>query len=210
MRDFGLLECFLSTFVICWLVDQSCVTSSELDQSLFFAVSDMVTYSRAQLLMLLPPFISPTGQRRRTYRGRRAGRRKRVRFASPCILAESDEPSVPAVIIGNRHALRRMSLNDVIPAAGTGFPNDVTQYGVIPNTTVIISIAHTYLGHPAFIRPCASPDSSPAVIPTVRAETRRDVIYIASDQHSPSAVPLHRTWSCLRPTSIDRTSTRHD
>ena len=167
-------------------------------------ISDMVTYSYAQLLALRPPFISLTGQHRRMHRGRRSGRRKRIRFASPSTLAESDEPFDPTVISSNRPDLRHTSLNDVKPAAGTGVPNDVIQHDATTDSTFIISSVHAYLGHPEFIRPCASPDSSPAFIPAVRAETRLDVIYVASNQHSPSVVPRHRTGSCLRPKSIDK------
>ena len=82
----------------------------------------MVTYSRAQLLTFRPPLISQAEQHRRTHRDRRAGKRKRIRFPSPSTLAESDDPSVPAVIIGNRPDLRRTSLDDIIPTAGTASP----------------------------------------------------------------------------------------
>ena len=75
---------------------------------------------------------------------------------------------------------------------------------MLPDSTVIISSAHACQGHPEGIRLCASPDSSPVVILAARAETRRDVINVVGDQHSASAVPRHRTGSCLRPTFIDK------
>ena len=125
-------------------------------------------------------------------------------FVSPKTSAETDELCVRTVITGTRFDQQcTRSSDDVKPAAGMGYPNEIT-HGVIPDLTVIISGAHACLGYSEGIRPCMPPDSSPAIIPTARVETRHDVIDVASDQHSPLAIPCLQTGSSLHLTSIDK------